>query len=157
MKQVSLITVVCVIAAAAALTGSAGGASKPLPALRVSVSGWSAKKTYTVGQAVSYGFAIRNRAHVRLKLVEVRMALPKGWRLVAGTSPSPVRVKGSTAVWHYLDVGARTGSLRRLQLSFRVGGKPGSACFTQVVRGLRPATAARTTHGCNRVVDAVFH
>jgi hypothetical protein len=39
----------------------------------------------------------------------------------------------------------------------QVGGAPGRACFKQVVRGLTPVTSARTTSGCNKVLDSVFH
>ncbi|HEY0416081.1 MAG TPA: hypothetical protein VGC78_06815 [Gaiellaceae bacterium] len=158
MKPVVLISAVCVLVASAAI-GTAAGSTKPLPAPRVDVSGWSAKKTYTIGQAVSYGFAIRNRAGAGLKVVEVRMTLPKGWRLVKGTDPWPRSVKGSAAVWRFTNLArvSRSGSVRRLVLSYEVGGKPGTACFTQTVRGLTPLTAKRTTHGCNKVLDAVFH
>ena len=48
MKPVVLISAVCVLVASAAI-GTAAGSTKPLPAPRVDVSGWSAKKTYTIG------------------------------------------------------------------------------------------------------------
>ena len=164
MKPVLIIVAACALAASTvAGVSTAGTASqKPLPALRVDVSGWSPKKSYSIGQAVTYGFAFRNRAHVRLNVVEVRMTLPKGWRVITGTTPAPLRVSGSTVVWRYTNLAAlpRSGSaggLRRLSLSLQVGGAPGSACFKQVVRGLAPATVVRTTHGCNKVLDSVFH
>jgi uncharacterized repeat protein (TIGR01451 family) len=160
MKPVVLVVAACALAVSTVVgTAVAGTASaKPLPALRVDVSGWSAKKTYTVGQSVTYGFAFRNRAHVKLKVVEVQMTLPKGWHvLTASTSPEPAKVKGATVVWRYANLAALPHGVRRLSLNMRVGGKPGKACFTQVVRGLTPATVVRTTRGCNTILDSVFH
>jgi hypothetical protein len=164
MKTVVLVVTACALAVSTVAGASAAGTAspKPLPAIKVTVSGWTAKKTYSVGQATTLGFAFRNRAHATLKVVEVRMTLPKGWRVITGTSPAPIRVSGSTAVWRYTNVAAvpgtgKPGGLRRLSLSMQVGGRPGKACFTQVARGLTPVTTARTTRGCNKVLDSVFH
>jgi hypothetical protein len=163
MKPVVLVVAACALAVSAVAGASAAGTAspKPLPAIKVTMSGWTAKKTYSVGQAVTFGFAYRNRARAKLKVVEVRMTLPKGWRVITGTSPAPIRVSGSTAVWRYTNVAAvktgKLGGLRRLSLSMQVGGAPGRACFKQVVRGLTPVTSARTTSGCNKVLDSVFH
>jgi uncharacterized repeat protein (TIGR01451 family) len=154
MKQAVLIITACALVAAAA---AAAGSTKPLPALRVDVAGWAPKASYTVGQAVTYRFAIRNRNRVPLEVVEVRMTLPKGWTVIpTSTLPSPARTSGSTVVWRYTAVPARIG-IRRLSVSLQVGGKPGSACTTAVVRAVRPATVPHTTRRCNKVVDAVFH
>src|SRR5581483_11475051 len=161
MRGVVVTSSLCALVAAAALAVGAGaGAPRPLPPLRIDRTGWSAASTYTIGEAVTYGFAFRNRARVPLKIVEVRLTLPAGWRVVQGTLPLPQHVTGSTVVWRYTNVGQRglkLRSLRQLRLDLEVGGKPGSACLKAVVRGLRPVTAVATTRGCNKVVDGVFH
>jgi uncharacterized repeat protein (TIGR01451 family) len=153
MKRIVLISITCVLALGA---GAAGATKAPLPAPRVDLVGWSPKSTYTIGEVVTYRFAISNRAHAPLQVLDARLTLPKGWKLVTATR-RPFSASSATVVWRYLDVAATPHGLRRLSVSARVGGKPGAACFTQVVRAVRPATYARTRHGCNHVVDSVFH
>jgi len=149
---------ICILCALGLGIAAAGATTKPLPALRVAVSGWSAKSTYTIGETVTYRFAFRNRAHVRLKVVEARLTLPKGWTLIpTASAPKAFAATRSAIVWRYKSVPAAPSSVGRLVVTARVGGKPGSACVTQVVKALRPTTYARTWHGCNKVVDAVFH
>jgi uncharacterized repeat protein (TIGR01451 family) len=153
MKRIVLISITCALALGA---GAAGATKTPLPAPRIDVLAPSPKSTYTIGEVVTYRFAFRNRAHARLKVLDVRLTLPKGWKLVTATR-RPFSTSTSTVLWRYLDVAATPNGLRRLSVSARVGGKPGAACFTQVARAVSPGTYPSTRHGCNHVVDSVFH
>jgi hypothetical protein len=159
MKRIALISSVCLLAASAA----AGAGTKPLPALRVDVAGWSPAASYIVGQTVPVRFTLRNRAHAKLKLVEVRLTLPNGWKLVTVSTPRPDTVSGATVVWRYTNLAALPagkstgGGARRLTVNLRIGGKTGTVCMKTLVRALRPATVPVTTRGCTKVVDAVFH
>ena len=153
MSRVVLILIGCALIAAAA----AGGSTKPLPPPRVAVVGWSPKASYTLGEAVTYQFAIRNGNAVPMKILDLTLSLPAGWRIIpSSTLPSPSRVTGSTVVWRYANIPARRG-VRRLSVSLQIGGKPGLACSKEVTRAIRPLTYSHVARRCNKVVDSVFH